>query len=50
VQGLAITKTIDEVIAYHSDGLHVGINDRQTDETESAMLNCCTAHKLKTVH
>ena len=35
---LAITKTIDEVIVYHSDGLHVGINDRRTNETESAML------------
>jgi hypothetical protein len=35
---LAITKTIDKVIVYHSDGLHVGINDRRTNETESAML------------
>ena len=35
---LAITKTINEVIVYHSDGLHVGINDRRTHETESAML------------
>ena len=35
---LAITETIDEVIVYHSDGLHVGINDRRTNETESAML------------
>jgi hypothetical protein len=35
---LAITETIEDVIIYHSDGLHVGINDRRTNETESAML------------
>ena len=35
---LAITETIDEVIIYHSDGLHVGINNRGTNETESALL------------
>src|SRR5260370_26716161 len=35
---LSITETIDEVIVYHSDGLHVGINDCRTNETESAML------------
>ena len=35
---LAIREAIDEVIIYHSDGLHVGINDCQTNETESAML------------
>src|SRR5258708_7951799 len=35
---LPITETIDEVIVYHSDGLHVGINDCRTNETESATL------------
>ena len=35
---LAITETIDQVIVHHSDGLHVGINDSRTNETESAML------------
>src|ERR1700726_901175 len=35
---LPITETIDEVIVYHSDGLHVGIHDRRTNETESATL------------
>jgi hypothetical protein len=35
---LPITETIDEVIVYHSNGLHVGIHDRRTNETESAML------------
>jgi len=35
---LAITETIDEVIVYHADGLHMGVHDRRTNETESAML------------
>ena len=35
---LPITETIDEVIVYHSNRLHVGIHDRRTNETESAML------------
>src|SRR6202166_1170778 len=35
---LPITETIDEVIVYHSNGLHVGIHDRRTNETESATL------------
>src|SRR5207245_2770290 len=33
---LPITETIDEVIVYHSNGLHVGIHDRRTNETEPA--------------
>src|SRR6266436_2599712 len=35
---LPITETIDEMIVYHSNGLHVGIHDRRTNETESATL------------
>src|SRR5258708_12808608 len=35
---LPITETIDEAIDYHPNGLHVGIHDRRTNETESAML------------
>src|SRR6266403_4698285 len=35
---LPITETIDEVIVYHADRLHVGIHDRRPHETESAML------------
>ena len=35
---LPITETIDEVIIHHSHGLHVGINDRRTDKTESTTL------------
>src|SRR2546430_17330059 len=35
---LPITETIDEVIVYHSNRLHVGIHDRRTNETESATL------------
>ena len=35
---LPITETIDEMIVYHSNGLHVGIHDRRTNETESAKL------------
>ena len=35
---LAITETIDHVIIYHSDSLHVGINNRRTNETESALF------------
>lgn len=35
---LPITETIDEVIVYHADRLHVGIHHRRTNETESAML------------
>ena len=35
---LAITETIDKVIVYHADGLHVGIYDRRTNETEPATL------------
>jgi hypothetical protein len=35
---LAITETVDEMIVYHSNRLHVGIHDCRTNETESAML------------
>src|ERR1700716_901491 len=35
---LRITETIDEMIVYHSNGLHVGIHDRRTNEAESATL------------
>src|SRR5260370_22588317 len=35
---LPITETIDEVIVYHSDRLHMGIDNRRTNETESATL------------
>jgi len=35
---LAITKTMDEVIVYHSNRPHVGIHDRRSNETESATL------------
>src|SRR5258708_35357854 len=35
---LAITKAIDQVIVYHSNRLHVRINDRRAYETESALL------------
>jgi hypothetical protein len=35
---LPITETIEEVIVYHADRLHVGIHDRRTNETESATL------------
>src|SRR3984893_9633475 len=35
---LAITETIDEVIVYHSNRLHVRINDRRADEAESPVL------------
>src|ERR1700752_41783 len=35
---LPITETIDEMIVYHSNGLHVSIHDRRTNETESATL------------
>ena len=35
---LRITETIDEMIVYHSNSLHVGIHDCRTNETESAML------------
>ena len=35
---LRITETIDEMIVYHSNGLHVGIHNRRTNETESATL------------
>src|SRR6266404_1335435 len=35
---LTITETIDEVIVYHADGLHMSVHDRRTNETESAML------------
>ena len=35
---LPITETIDEVIVYHSNRLHVGIHDRRTNKTEPAML------------
>src|SRR6202051_407000 len=35
---LPITETIDQVIVYHADRLHVGIHDRRTNETESATL------------
>src|SRR5260370_7785440 len=36
---LAITKTIDEVIVYHSNRLHVRINDRRAYETQSPLLD-----------
>jgi hypothetical protein len=35
---LPITKTIDEVIVYHSNRLHVRINDRRADEAEPPVL------------
>src|SRR5216683_2144928 len=35
---LPITETIDEVIVYHSNRLHVRINDRGANETESPVL------------
>jgi len=35
---LPITETIDEMIVYHSNGLHVGIHDPRTNETESTTL------------
>src|SRR5713226_8779929 len=35
---LPITETIDEVIVYHSNRLHVRINDRRADEAESPVL------------
>src|SRR5882672_6831342 len=35
---LPITKTIDEVIVYHSNRLHVRIDDRRADEAESPVL------------
>src|ERR1700675_423742 len=35
---LPITETIDEVIVYHADRLHMGIHDRRTNETKSATL------------
>src|SRR6266850_6069944 len=35
---LAIAETIDKVIVHHADGLHVGVDDRRTNETESALL------------
>src|SRR2546427_8087991 len=34
----AVSKALDEVIVYHSDRLHVGIDDRRTDEAESPVL------------
>src|ERR1700730_19348370 len=35
---LPITETIDEVIVYHSNRLHVRIDDRRADEAESPVL------------
>src|ERR1041384_1989141 len=35
---LTITETPHEVVVYHSDGLHMGVNDRRTNETESPTL------------
>jgi hypothetical protein len=35
---LPITEAIDEVIVYHSNHLHVRINDRGADEAESSVL------------
>jgi hypothetical protein len=35
---LPITETIDEVIVYHSNRLHVRIHDRRANETESPAL------------
>ena len=32
------------MIVYHSNGLHVGIYDRRTDETESATLKVLAEH------
>ena len=34
----AITKTTDQVIVHHPDRLHMGVNNRRTDEEESSML------------
>jgi hypothetical protein len=41
---LPITETIDEMIVHHSNGLHVGIHDGRTDETESATLKVLAEH------
>src|SRR4029077_12012721 len=41
---LPITETIDEMIVYHSNGLHVGIHHRRTNETESATLKVLAEH------
>src|SRR5712692_11422466 len=35
---LPIAETIDQVIVYHSNRLHVCINDRRADEAESPVL------------
>src|SRR5438094_7450316 len=35
---LLLEKKRDEMIVYHSNGLHVGIHDRRTNETASATL------------
>src|ERR1700758_5227030 len=35
---LPITKTIDEVIVYHTNRLHVRVNDRWANEAESPVL------------
>src|SRR6266852_5725333 len=39
---LPITETIDEVIVYHSNRLHVRINDRGADEAESPAFEVLT--------
>ncbi len=39
---LPITETIDEVIVYHSNRLHVRINNRGADEAESPVLEVLT--------
>src|SRR5258708_5389204 len=39
---LPITETIDEVIVYHSNRLHVRINDRGADEAESPVFEVLT--------
>ena len=35
---LPMTETADDVVIYHPDGLHVGIDDGGTDETKSLAL------------
>src|SRR4029077_16927547 len=35
---IPIAEAIDKVIVYHSNRLHVGINDRRTDKAESPAL------------
>ena len=35
---LAIAETVHQVIVHHPDRLHVGVDDRRTNETESALF------------